>query len=565
MRLLPGRQDALQRHVLRVLDYHPKTGKFTLFVPRDDAPGLMKDHGFDLSIPASTPTEACLFTAEPYAAVAFRGIASEAARTQLAGISSEIDASWALAPKRTNWPDHLKPDGRDPYLLQLADIEYALRRQHTLVADEPGVGKTPTAIMYANLLAHEYGRPEGFRVLAIVPASIRLQWAERVRQWSTIPQTQVSVVSTSSRGVPPTVSPIHWTIVSYDTARAAPIHKALLANSYDLVILDEAHYLKSPAAARTRAILGATDKAGSIADRARHLLALTGTPIPNRPREAYVLAKRLCFEAVDFLSERAFNERFNPKSTRENKYGRVIGVREASGRHHELQARLRASFMVRHLFADAFPQLRLPIYDLVYADETTAVRAALDAERLLDIDPETFTFEGKIDGAVSTARKLMGLALAPQVVEYVKMLHAGGDEKIVVFAWHIEVMDILQKGLDKLGVVRVDGRTSETQKAQAVVSFQADPKIGVILGNVLSLGTGTDGLQHVSRRAVLAEPEWVSGNNEQCFKRLHRSGQTGQVLGDIFVARGSLAEHILGSSLRKGRVIHQALDERLGS
>ena len=157
----------------------------------------------------------------------------------------------------------------------------------------------------------------------------------------------------------------------------------------------------------------------------------------------------------------------------------------------------------------------------------------------------------------------MGLALAPQVVKYVKMLHAGGDEKIVVFAWHIEVMDILQKGLDKIGVVRVDGRTTETEKAKAVVSFQTDPSIGVILGNVLSLGTGTDGLQHVSRRAVLAEPEWVSGNNEQCFKRLHRAGQQSQVLGDIFVARGSLAEHILGASLRKGRVIHTALDARL--
>ena len=219
--------------------------------------------------------------------------------------------------------------------------------------------------------------------------------------------------------------------------------------------------------------------------------------------------------------------------------------------------------MVRHLFADAFPQLALPVYDLVYADETTSVRAALEAERLLDIDPETFTFDGKIDGAVSTARKLMGLALAPQVVQYVKMLHEGGDDKIVVFAWHVEVMDILQKGLDKIGVVRVDGRTSETQKAKRSCRSRPTPDIGVILGNVLSLGTGTDGLQHVSRRAVLAEPEWVSGNNEQCFKRLHRSGQKAQVLGDIFVARGSLAEHILGASLRKGRVIHSALDAKL--
>lgn len=547
------------------LDYQPGSRKFTLFVDRADAPAVMKEHGLDYSVPASSPQEACLFTAEPFAACAFAAYATPLALAELAAPLAQIRASWALEPQSASWPDHLKPDAMTPYPLQLADLEYAAARRNTLVADEPGVGKTPTAIMRANLMAHADRRPEQFRALAIVPASIRLQWGERIRQWSTIPDTQVSVVSTSSRGVPPTSSPIHWTVVSYDTARAPAIFKALFANSYDLLVLDEAHYLKSPSAARTRSIFGAPDRSTHLSARARHILPLTGTPIPNRPREAFILARSLCPDSIDFASERRFNERFNPRATRENKAGRVIGVREGAGRYHELQARLRASFMVRHLFADAFPQLRLPIYDLVYADDTAPVRAALEAEKLLDIDPETFTgIDGKIDGAVSTARKMMGLALAPQIVQYVKMLHAGGDEKIVVFAWHIEVMDILQKGLDKLGVVRVDGRTSETQKAKAVVSFQTDPKIGVILGNVLSLGTGTDGLQHVCRRAVLAEPEWVSGNNEQCFKRLHRSGQTGQVLGDIFVARGSLAEHILGASLRKGRVIHSSLDARLG-
>jgi SWI/SNF-related matrix-associated actin-dependent regulator 1 of chromatin subfamily A len=549
------------------LDYQPAKRLFTLHVARGetDLDALVKEHGLDYSLPASTPAEACLFTAEPYAAVAFGEFATAAARNELAPLLAEIAASWALTPARPSalWPGHLKPDDKDPYPLQLADLEYALSRQNTLVADEPGVGKTPTAIMYANMLSADRAGRDKFRALAIVPASIRLQWAHRIREWSTIPNTKISVVSTSSRGVPPTSSSIHWTILSYDTARSPAIYKAILANHYDLLVIDEAHYLKSPSAARTRAVFGAADRGNHISERASHVLALTGTPIPNRPREAFILAKSLCYEAIDFVSERAFNERFNPRAPRENERGRVIGVREATGRYPELQARLRASFMVRHLFADAFPQLRLPVYDLVYADDTAPVRAALEAERLLDIDPETFTFDGKIDGAVSTARKLMGLALAPQVVQYVKMLHAGGDDKIVVFAWHIEVMDILQKGLDSLGVVRVDGRTSEAQKAKAIVAFQTDPTIGVILGNVLSLGTGTDGLQHVSRRAVLAEPEWVSGNNEQCFKRLHRSGQTGQVLGDIFVAHGSLAEHILGASLRKGRVIHSALDARV--
>ena len=254
------------------------------------------------SLPGSTPDEACLYTPEPFAAAAFGEFASAGCSTQLAAFSDEIRGVLGARARRLTLARPPKTGQSDPYPLQLADLEYAQRRQHTLVADEPGVGKTPTAIMYANLLAHADGRPEGFRALAVVPASIRLQWAARIRQWSTIPNTQISVVSTSQRGVPPTDSPIHWTVLSYDTARSAPIYKALLANSYDLLVLDEAHYLKSPSASRTRAVFGAPDRGSHISARARHVLALTGTPIPNRPREAYILAKapmlrgcRFCF------------------------------------------------------------------------------------------------------------------------------------------------------------------------------------------------------------------------------------------------------------------------------
>ena len=113
--------------------------------------------------------------------------------------------------------------------------------------------------------------------------------------------------------------------------------------------------------------------------------------------------------------------------------------------------------------------------------------------------------------------------------------------------------------------MRVDGSTTEIAKAKAVVAFQTDPRVGVILGNVLSLGTGTDGLQHVSRHVVIAEPDWVTGNNVQMVSRLDRSGQTGQVQADIFVARGSLSERVLAIALRKGSVINKTLDARMAA
>jgi SNF2 family DNA or RNA helicase len=76
------------------------------------------------------------------------------------------------------------------------------------------------------------------------------------------------------------------------------------------------------------------------------------------------------------------------------------------------------------------------------------------------------------------------------------------------------------------------------------------------------MGTGTDGLQKVSCHALIAEADWVHGNNEQAFARLDRGGQNRTVQGDIFVAPNSFSEKILASSLRKGHTVHAALDKR---
>ena len=219
--------------------------------------------------------------------------------------------------------------------------------------------------------------------------------------------------------------------------------------------------------------------------------------------------------------------------------------------------------MTRHLKRDVMPQLHMPVYDLIQVEETGPVKQALRAESLLDIDPEDLTgADAAILGHVAEVRRLMGIALAPQVADYVEMLLDGGEEKLVLFAWHIEVMNILEQRLGKFGLIRVDGSTGAAKKDRLINQFIDEPGIQVALGNTLSMGTGTDGLQHVSCHALIAEPSWTPGENVQCFDRLDRGGQTRVVQGDIFVAPNSFAERILASALRKNQVTHKALDRR---
>ncbi len=534
------------------------SGRFVLRVPRGEADvgALVNEHGLTFSTSRSSGTEAMLWTTEPYAAATFGQHATPAARGVLAPMLAAIEASWA--PEGLG---HYKvPADKELWPFQRASLDYALARTHCLVGDEPGLGKTPIAIAYAN----EIGARS---VLVICPANIRLQWACRIYEWSTLtwPYT-VHAVLAGRQGIHPTAE---WTIVSYDLARTPTIGKLLAQRKYYLLILDEAHMLKSVDAQRTHAVFGGGHVGfAALASQAARVLALSGTPLPNRPREAYTLARGLCWDAIDWLSEDRFRERFNPSklievTRRDGSIARVID--ERSGRLPELHNRLRVNMMVRHLKREVAPQLKLPVYDLIHVSETKAVKAALHAESLLQIDPEQLEgADATILGHIAVVRKEMGIAIAPQVAEYVEMLLDGGEEKLVVFAWHIEVLNILERLLSKHAPLRIDGSTSGTAKQARVEQFVDEPSRRVIIGNIQSMGTGTDGLQKVSNHALIAEPSWTPGDNIQAFDRLDRVGQERQVQGDIFVAPGSFAEKILASALRKGRTLHTVLDSPMG-
>lgn len=481
-----------------LLQYAETKGQFVLRVPRhngSEIQTLMKDHGLDFSVTASTPREGVLFTPEPYAAVAFAKHATPEALEQLSPIMKAIDESWLNSSGA-----HIKcPSDVEPWPFQKAGIEYALRRKHTLIADQPGLGKTVQAICIANEMGAK-------NVLVICPAAIRLQWVLKIREWSTMPWPFITHPIMSSRnGVHPNAN---WTVVSYDLAAANSMAPQLAQRYYDLVILDEAHYLKEPSSRRTRSIFGGgKDRVAlPLAERSEHIVALTGTPLPNRPREAFTLCRGLCWDAIDWMHEAEFERRFNPRHTVRAKSGSVFAVDERIGRHHELQARLRGNFMVRrekHGALGVMDQLQMPVYDIIQLETTGPVKQALAAESLLAIDPEDLSgADAEILGHIAAVRRMMGIALAPQIADYVDMLLDGGEEKLVVFAWHTEVLDIMQERLTKHGVLRIDGSTSGKKRQQNVQDFQDKPEHKVIIGNMLAMGVGVDGLQHVANHCL---------------------------------------------------------------
>lgn len=496
----------------------------------------------------------------PYAVLEFWDEADEHARSILSPLHRDYIASWAdetsyMAPC---------PDDKEPMLFQNAGVEYCLGRHNSILGDEMGLGKTIQAILLANAL-------DARKVLVVCPASIRLNWCREIREWSTLWRPRIQAILKGSDGVHPEAD---FIVVSYDLLRNKGIHAALRAIPFDLAITDEGHYLKSPEAQRTRAVFGGGERGSKFHENgldrnSRRIVTLTGTPLPNRPREAYTLARGLNWESIDYLSLDAFQYRYNPSmnifrvdpETGEQKTIKI----EDRGRLGELNARLRCNMMVRRLKRDVLPQLPDKRYEMTYIEPDGAISEVLAREALIDFDPhELFNEDFTLDGTpISTLRREMGEAMVPRVVDYMKyLLDIVEAPKVILYAHHKSVIRDLAEALDpKYGVVVHRGGMSTGAKEQVKADFiSGRPRI--FLGQLDTM-EGVDGLQSVCRNAVFAEPAWTPGRNEQCVDRAHRIGQHDNVVAHFLLVEGSFNEKVLNVVLDKAGDIHASLDRKL--
>lgn len=162
---------------------------------------------------------------------------------------------------------------------------------------------------------------------------------------------------------------------------------------------------------------------------------------------------------------------------------------------------------------------------------------------------ETMRAGGQLDNIL---RQATGIAKAPHVANFTKMLLDGG-EKVVVFGWHRAVYDIWNDILRDYKPVMYTGSESPRQKEFAKLAFiQGDSQVFFIS---LRAGAGLDGLQHVCRTLVIGELDWSPGVIEQNIGRLDRDGQPDPVMAYFMLSdEGSDPPMMDVLGIKKGQV-----------
>lgn len=514
------------------------------------------------------------WTPFPEKAVRLIDHADEETKAILKNTTDSIEASKAASAPAENIP---VPAGLAYLPFQAAGIKYASERPATLIADEMGLGKTIQAIGVMNVL-----KPTS--VLVICPASLRINWRREMTKW--LVEKHTIYVVESGYPIPKEAS---FIVCNYDRLKNSTF-EALMTRSWDLVVLDEAHYVKNPKAARSKALLGVAahkdKKTGElipavegILDRCKYKLFLTGTPILNKPIELQpILAK---ISPREFGSFFGFAKRYC--NATQNKYGW-----DFSGASHldELQTRLRANYMVRRLKKDVLTELpakRRQVIEIPVegSDLKKALKAEQEAwnahESALDELSEAASMAEALDDQeaykdivaklqerskvafedMSGARRALGLAKIPAVIDHISSVLESGVEKLIVFCHHLDVLDAMKMALGDQAVT-LSGSTSPEDRQAAVDRFQNDPTCKVFIGTIKAAGVGLT--LTAASHVIFVELDWVPANVTQAEDRAHRIGQMESVLIQHLVVNGSIDARMAHILVKKQEIADAALD-----
>lgn len=442
---------------------------------------------------------------------------------------------------------------------QIKCIRFCMGARGTIVADDMGLGKTIEAIGVIN--ATTGGVRNDLNVVIICPAFLRMNWHNELDAWM-VNSCKVSVISYHQAGN----LALDARVDGFD-----PI---------DILIVDEAHYIKNPESNRTQDV-------ELIAKYAKRVLLLTGTPMENRPIELWPLLKIACPEhwnqSVDWpvyvkITDRKafanegpsfweYAERYcGLKYVTYTSRGSERKALDYGGASNldELAKRLRSTCMVRRLKKDVLhdlPDKRRQLIVLESKVDDSDMFPNLDDDSYFDV-LDKLKSDKVLFSDWSRRRHEQGLAKVDTALRFI------GDvldevPKLIVFAHHKDVIAKLVAGLEcEVGsdekVVSITGGIQMLARQIAVDAFQNDPKVRVIVGSIGAMGVGFS--LTAASHVIFVELDPVPGRMTQAEDRPHRIGQKESILVQHLVSDGSLCARMARICVRKQVVLSRVLD-----
>jgi SNF2 family DNA or RNA helicase len=447
------------------------------------------------------------------------------------------------APASVDPPSELSATLRDYQKRGLDWLAMLHRYRLTgILADDMGLGKTVQTLALL-LKVRESEGPKASLVVA--PTSVLSVWRDEAARFAPTLRVGIWHGDPEERKQLKTQE-LDLIVTSYGILRRDAEHLAPIGFRY--VILDEAQSAKNAATQNARAVRRL---------KSERRLALTGTPIENRPEELWATFD---FLAPGFLgSLRNFRKRYaRPIDRGEDQ---PLGL---------LRARIHP-FVMRRLKDEVAKELPPKLESTVRCEMLPAQRALYDhlAGELKDSVRQKIAKVGierahmDILAALTRLRQICcdpSLLPAPpgaKVPESAKLAlftelmreALESERRVLVFSQFVEMQKRLIKAVQSLGVEPLWLHGGTRNRDKVVASFQ-DPEGPPVL--IVSLKAGGTGLTLTRADTVMHyDPWWNPAVERQATDRAHRLGQQHQVTVYKLVCARSIEERVLEMAARK--------------
>lgn len=497
------------------------------------------------------------------------------------------------------------PDGLTYFDYQKGFVEFA--KDYTkndcfnvLLADSMGVGKSISTIALINKYKFK-------RILIVCPNHLKYNWKDELEKWLVQPLKIQLIKSGKEVDKNNDIFIINYESVienrkvkskiGNDIIRENKIFNSLIDMEFELLVMDESHYLSNLRSKRTKALQ-------KLSRNTIHKLALSGTPMKNRPFEL--------FPVLNILRRDIFPNYFDYAKRYCNLKKTPWGYDyKGSSNLKELNEILTSELMLRRLKSEVLKQLPKKtrtfmtisgniskrykqIYEglkesltkmktgkkqgdsIMSVDEVKEYKRLLKRKELIELEQNRFeTLKEKFEkretfmnmlknGEVTAFEKIQEArkeAFKCKIKDLVELINdtVKQDESCVVFIYHKESFELLKKKLEslKINVLGFTGDSTIEERHGQVQRFQ-EGEGDVFL---VTLSTGSTGITLTrSNVVIIAQVDWSTDVMKQAEDRCLRIGQDKAVSVYYPILKDSIELHIANVVKEKINVVDKAIE-----
>jgi len=446
--------------------------------------------------------------------------------------------------------DYSKYSHRPPLNHQKEAIEKLLKNNRFILADDMGLGKT-TSVVISSLEA------EVKKILVICPASLKINW---MREFQLYTDKEIFICDGKKYSTESDIVIMNYDIVKnfYDTK--SPETSPIIQSNFDLIVIDEAHYISNPTAIRTKLI-------NSFAKKSKRLWLLSGTPMTSRPINYFNLlslidspvAQNWMAYVIRYCEGYQFRVGGNKKVWNTNGASNLEELRDRTSRQVLRRLKTEVLDLPEKIINPVYLRLKSREYEDLMGDYYNWYESKDDSTRSLTVQ---FTKIMKVRQVIANEKVESTIELTENILEQGK--------KVIIFTNFTEVLQRIHSHFGKKSVY-LDGSCSKNSRQHSIDEFQNNDKIKIFVGNLKAAGAGIT--LTASEVVIMNDLSFIPSDHAQAEDRAYRYGQKNNVLVyypifentiegvvyDILSHKKNIIDVVMGDTVDKTDVVQEIM------